>query len=71
MKNRTLDRPKNGKFFCWHDWQPNGEVGVDWDLSFGVKVPVVCSKCSKVANIANYRMNEWPDELVNSRKRYT
>ena len=70
MKNRTWSKVKNGRFFCWHDWKPNGEVGMNWDISFGVKVPVECYKCGKIAEIPSWRMGEWPDELINPKRHY-
>ena len=53
MKNRRRNREfrKNGKFFCWHNWEACGEVGPNWDLSIGAYVPCKCLKCDQRADI--------------------
>ena len=68
MKNRSLEpRPKNGKFFCWHKWEANEwEVGPDWDLTYGLKMPARCTKCDRVSRVPNYLIKEVPDHLINT-----
>jgi hypothetical protein len=65
MKNRLLEPlPKNGLFWCYHNWVPSGLVGENWDLTIGVSVPCTCTKCGRKSDIPNTRIEEVPDELV-------
>jgi len=70
MKNRTYNRPPNGKTFCYHVWLPHGKVGPDWDITFSVRVPVICWKCGKIAEKPNSWFAVWPDELIDKHIQY-
>lgn len=51
-ENRCLQSwPKNGKFFCWHNWKVCGEVGPDWDITVGSRIPCCCTKCGKYKEV--------------------
>ena len=74
MKNRILEakrnKTKNGKFFCWHDWEVVGEVGGNWDLCISAKLPCKCKKCDKYQEVSGRYIEEVPDRLVNNRIEY-
>lgn len=71
-KNRTWEKvEKNGKFFCWHDWEcVESKVGPSWDLVMGLSLLSRCKKCGKVSFVRNYRLSEVPDELICDGIRY-
>jgi len=67
MKNRTHELPyKNGKFFCWHKWEVDEDVGPLWDLATFVKIRCKCEKCGKVKYRRTGLINEVPDHKVKS-----
>jgi len=70
MKNRTWERSKNGKFWCWHDWRPIGKAGPDWDITYGVRILCECTKCHKTKEIRNQYIKELPDHLIDKRVIY-
>jgi hypothetical protein len=70
MKNRMLEPYKNGKFFCWHDWEVAEDVGIDWDLRIGIKIVCKCKKCGKLKSIRSYLIKEVPDDKINHNIRY-
>jgi len=72
MKNRLLERgkSKNGKFFCWHDWEAYTTVGKDWDLTMGARIPARCKTCDKHKDVLNIYIKEIPDHLVSDSIRY-
>lgn len=73
MKNKILEQRRHRKknnlmwkeFFCFHDWKPNGEVGMDWCRSNIIRVPAKCKKCGKTRMVLNTYFEEWSDELIN------
>ena len=60
MKNRRWKRTKNGKFFCFHKWQINTDVGPDWDLTVGLRLLCKCMKCGKLKEVNNYLIGYVP-----------
>jgi len=71
MKNRTFEpQPKNGKLFCWHYWKVVGNVGLDWDLIVGLKLPARCTKCGRSAKVSTYFIDEVSDGQLDARITY-
>lgn len=75
MKNRLLEpkkpRRKNGRFWCSHVWEPVGKYGPDWDLRIGVRILCRCAVCRKLKHFHNTSIKEIPDELIDTRIKYT
>ncbi len=72
MKNRTFysEFRKNGKIFCWHNWEVCEDVGPDWDLVLGCRILCKCLKCDKIREVSANRIAEVPDERINGSIRY-
>lgn len=70
LNRRYATHPPNGKFWCWHKWEPSGIVGPDWDIVTGLKVPAVCRKCRKMDQVSTSHFREWPDSLIDPHIRY-
>lgn len=58
MENRRYAAEPNGRFWCFHSWEPYGKVPENWDTAYLAKVPAKCIKCRKIKNVSSLKFKE-------------